>query len=63
MSCACKHEEPPQGQSITEVLCGEQSSIHRPAELFVWKQAEAAWSECDIWGVMRTKWVLSQHIA
>lgn len=37
-------------QSITEALCGEQSCSHRPAEQYVWKQAEAAWSECDIWG-------------
>lgn len=39
-----------EAQSVTAALSGEQSYSYRPAESSVWKWAEAAWSEDDIWG-------------
>lgn len=36
-------------QSITAALSSEQSYSYRPAERSVWKRAEAACSEDDMW--------------
>lgn len=49
-------------QSITAALSGEQSHSYSPAERSVWKRAEAAWSEDDMWGewepnVLHVGWV------